>query len=270
MKVLLLTGSHPRHFYVVNQLAEAGLVVGHVVEMREAFIPQPPSDLEEIDRVNFIRHFADRDEAERRHFAGHTEVYRNIPTLKLTLEELNCKETIEWVKKLDFDVAISYGVHKLHNEFLEVLGEHAWNIHGGLSPWYKGNTTLFWPFIMLRPNWAGMTIHRLSPRLDGGDIVHQSVPELSYGDGIHDVACKAVIQVAKDLRKILTTIPLEDIQYIPQKGNGKLWIGTDWLPQHLRFVYNTYNNDIVDQFLDGKLPRLDPPLISAFSEGESL
>ena len=61
---------------------------------------------------------------------------------------------------------------------------------------------------------------------------------------------------------------LEEINYIPQKGNGKLWIGTDWMPQHLRFVYNTYNNDIVDQFLDGKLTKIDPPLVSAFSKGE--
>lgn len=268
MKILLLTGSHPRHLYIVNKLAELGIVAAHVMEIRESFVPQPPANLEEIDRNNFIRHFKDRDEAENRHFYGHTQVHRDIPTLQVSLQELNSEDTISWIKEQQFDIAISYGVHKLNNELLEVLGDHAWNIHGGLSPWYKGNTTLFWPFYMLRPNWAGMTIHRLSARLDAGDIVHHAVPTLEYGDGLHDVACKAVKQVALDLGKILTTIPLDEIQYSPQKGNGKLWVGTDWMPQHLRFVYNTYNNDIVDQFLDGKLPKFDPPIISAFQKGE--
>lgn len=264
MKVLLLTGSHPRHLYLVNKLAELDIIAAHVIEKRGAFVPQPPSNLEGIDRDNFIRHFADRDGAEHKHFKGNETVLDSIPTLEVSLAELNSEETIDWIRLQEFDLAISYGVHKLSDELLEVLPKHSWNIHGGLSPWYKGNTTLFWPFYMLRPNWAGMTIHRLSSRLDAGDVVHQSVPKLEYGDGLHDVACKAVMQVTEDLKKILTQYTLDEVQYTPQKGNGKLWVGTDWIPQHLRFVYNTYNNDIVDQFLDGKLPRVEPPIISAF------
>ncbi|WP_107840316.1 formyltransferase family protein [Metasolibacillus meyeri] len=268
MKILLLTGSHPRHLYLVNELAKLGVVAAHVMEVREEFIPQPPAYLEDVDRENFIRHFVDRDKAEHYHFAGNNQVNSDIPTFKVSYANLNSKETIEWVKNQSFDLAISYGVHMLSNELLEVMPEHSWNIHGGLSPWYKGNTTLFWPFFMLRPNWAGMTIHRLTARLDAGEIVHQSVPQLAYGDGLHDVACKAVAQVSQDLVKIVQSIPLEQIQYTPQKGNGKLWVGTDWMPQHLRFVYNVYSNDIVDQFLDGKLPKIEPPLISALRNGE--
>lgn len=268
MKVLLLTGSHPRHLYVVNKLAQLGVVAAHIMEKRGAFVPQPPTNLDEIDRKNFIRHFADRDEAEHRHFTGNDTVNVEVPTLEVSRVSLNSIETIEWVCSQSFDLAISYGVHMLSKELLEVMPEHSWNIHGGLSPWYKGNTTLFWPFFMLRPNWAGMTIHRLSARLDAGDIVHHAVPELADGDGLHDVACKAVAQAAEDLVQIIQTIPLKEIQYTPQKGNGKLWVGTDWMPQHLRFVYNTYQNDIVDQFLDGKLPKIEPPLISAFRKEE--
>ncbi|GLC87792.1 formyltransferase family protein [Lysinibacillus piscis] len=268
MKVLLLTGSHPRHLYLVNELSKLGIVAAHIIEVREEFVPQPPAHLEKIDEENFIRHFADRDEAEQRHFQGHATVHTDILTFKVSHSTLNSAETIEWVKNQTFDLAISYGVHMLSKELLEVMPEHSWNIHGGLSPWYKGNTTLFWPFFMLRPNWAGMTVHRLTTRLDAGEIVHQAVPTLAYSDGLHDVACKAVIQVAEDLISIIQSTPLEKIIYTPQKGNGKLWIGTDWMPQHLRFVYNVYNNDIVDQFLDGKLSRIEPSIISALRNEE--
>lgn len=268
MKVVLLTGSHPRHFFVVNQLAELGIVAGHVVEQREEFVPQPPPGLETVDQENFIRHFRDREQAEARFFKGNAEVMKDIPTFTCTRETLNTEQTIEWVRSVEADAAVSYGVHKLDSALLHALPEHAWNIHGGLSPWFKGNITLFWPFYMLRPNWAGMTIHRLTERLDGGEIVHHSVPELAYGDGIHDVACKAVQKVAQDLSKIFSEFTLEQVHYMPQKGNGKLFVGTDWTPQHLRFIYQTFNNDIVDQFLDGKLAKIEPPLVNAFQKDE--
>lgn len=260
MKVLLLTGSHPRHYYIVNKLKERGLVAAHLIEQREEFVPQPPENLQEQDKANFIRHFSEREVAEAKHFG---EVYKELedtPSYKVNLAELNSLETHEWIQQQEFDLAISYGVHKLDEETLNVLGDNAWNIHGGLSPWYKGNITLFWPFMMLKPNWAGMTVHKLTNNLDGGDIVHHSVPKLSYGDGIHDVACNAVKAVAEDLVEILTRCDLDSIIYEPQMSNGKLWVGSDWMPQHLRFIYDVYDNKIVDNYLDKKLENMNPKL----------
>ncbi|HIW34775.1 MAG TPA: methionyl-tRNA formyltransferase [Candidatus Paenibacillus intestinavium] len=265
MKVVLLTGSHPRHLYVVNQLMSMGFVVGHVIEQREEFLPQPPSGLEEQDRLNFIRHFADRDHSERTFFSGNNAPLNDIATLKVTMATLNDQTTIDWVKSLGADLMISYGVHKLSDELLAAGPAHAWNIHGGLSPWYRGNTTLFWPFYNLKPNWAGMTIHKLSSRLDAGDILHHSVPKLQYGDGIHDVANRAVMQVAEDLKNILSTFELSELTYSKQKSSGKLYVTTDWQPQHLRVVYQLFDNDIVDQFLDGKLPHVQPSLVNVFA-----
>lgn len=266
MKIVLLTGSHPRHFYVANQLIKTGQVVGHLVEQRENFVPQPPSGLSEIDRVNFIRHFKERDESEHRFFKEYETLNHDVNTLKVSMEQLNSPETIDWIQSFDADLLISYGVHKLSNELLDKAPKHAWNIHGGLSPWYRGNVTLFWPFYNLKPNWAGMTIHRLTAQLDGGGIVHHSVPQLVHGDGVHDVANKAVIQVAEDLKKIITNINLENVQYVPQKSAGKLFTSSDWQPQHLRIVYNLFDNDIVDQYLEGNLPRIEPPLVNIFAK----
>lgn len=117
---------------------------------------------------------------------------------------------------------------------------------------------------MLQPNWAGMTIHKLSEKLDGGDILHHSVPVLEYGDGIHDVANKAVKQAAEDLCYIINHIEIDKLNYVPQKSAGKLFLSSDWKPEHLRVIYGLFNNDIVDRYLDGDLPKIEPPLVKAF------
>lgn len=43
-------------------------------------------DLEEIDRINFIRHFSDLDEAEQCHSVGYEKGQLEIPTVNVTLK----------------------------------------------------------------------------------------------------------------------------------------------------------------------------------------
>ena len=267
MKVLLMTGSHPRHIYVAKKLQDNGFLDGILIEKRENFVPKPPNDLPAIDRNNFIRHFEAREKAEEKFFGNKSleDLHMNIIFKQITKEQLNSEEVIKWVIDLRPDVVLSYGVHKLSSDFLKILPKNSFNIHGGLSPWYRGNITLFWPFYFLKPNWAGMTIHELSERIDGGDIIHHSVPDLIRGDGIHDVACKAVIQVVEDLIRILKMIEEgKELRRVPQGTFGKIFIASDWKPQHLRLIYNTFNNDIVDRFLDGELGYDEPKLVRAF------
>lgn len=266
MKVVLFTGSHPRHYYLANKMNSVGYLQGHLVEERRNFMPEPPRDLTAQDRDNFIRHFQDRNEAEKKAFGVFSKppVYKDIPYLKVKKEDLNTQQVIEWVQMLNPDLVITYGVHKIEKKIMSVFPSSAWNIHGGLSPWYRGNITLFWPFYFLQPNCAGMTVHHLSSVMDAGDIIHHSVPTLEKGDGIHDVACKAVIQVSEDLPLIASKLGKgEKLPAEKQKTKGKLFTSSDWKPHHLRLIYNTFNNDIVDHYLDGELLKEEPPLVKA-------
>jgi len=267
VNVTLMTGSHPRHLYVARKLLEAGMLRSLVVERREPLVPEPGAHLSDQDRANMIRHFREREEAELKSFGQGdvSEFQSRLPVLVINPAQLNGEGTKRWLREYPSDVVVTYGVHKLENELLALMPEHAWNIHGGLSPWFRGTATLFWPFYFLKPNWAGMTIHRLSSKLDGGDIIHHSVPELRRGDGIHDVACRAVQQATEDLLVILGMLKSgKKIEAVPQKSSGKLFTNADWMPQHLRLIYNTFNNDIVDRFLDGEFGKTEPKLVRAF------
>lgn len=229
-----------------------------VIEEREEFVPKPDESLSQRDKDNFNWHFTERDRAEKEFFGGvnRQEIIQNVPTLKVSKETLNNATTIEFIKKSNADMLLTYGVHKVTDEIIQCMENKSFNIHGGLSPWYKGNTTLFWPFYFLKPNWAGMTIHRLSEKLDGGDILHHSVPKLEYGDKMHEVACKAVVQVAEDICSILNRIDNgAELICSEQKGNGKLFLSRDWTPQTLRVIYELFDDKIVDMYLNGELEK---------------
>ncbi len=264
MKVVLICGSHQRHYHVASQLFNAQKLAGIVIEKREEFMPSPPENLNKLDRENFIKHFKKREESENRFF-GETnidEILKSVPYLETSYEKLNDQSTIDFVRNINADFLFSYGCHIISDEIINEYENRCFNIHGGISPWFKGNITLYWPFYLLKPNWAGMTIHRLAKRLDAGDILHHSVPALEMGDGVHDVACKAVIKVGEDIVKILNLIENgKEISCIPQKSNGKLFTSNDWTPQHLRLVYNTFDDNIVDCFLNGDIVSEAPTLV---------
>ena len=270
MKVVLITGSHMRHSYILNELFSAGKLAGVIMEKREAFIPTPPAGLKKIDRENFIKHFEKRDEAEKKFFGNNSteEIAESVPNLRTDLANLNSQASVDFIKKLDADFIFSYGCHLLSDEILARYDGRCFNLHGGLSPWFKGVATHFWPFYLLMPNWVGMTVHRTAKKADAGDILHQSVPILEKGDGMHDVACKAVFQSGKELVKILNLIENgKKVVCVPQKTSGKLFQNRDWAPQHLRLIYNTFNDDIVDCFLNGDISAPNPDIVDFLVSG---
>lgn len=264
MKVIFICGSHMRHHYVLEELFRAGMLAGAIIEERGNVIPSPPNGLQEIDKENFIKHFKRRDETEKRYFGSVdvSLVLRQTPHLKTDVAHLNSQKTIDFIKNINADYIFSYGCHLLSESVLSIYEGKCFNIHGGLSPWFKGVATHFWPFYFLKPNWTGMTIHRTVKKIDAGEILHHSVPLLEKGDGIHDVACKTVLTTGKELIEVLSLIDdKKEISCVPQIGTGKLFLDKEWTPQHLRLIYNTFNDDIVDCFLNGEIVSPEPQLV---------
>ena len=163
------------------------------------------------------------------------------------------------------DLILTYGCGILSDQIIK-CAKNAWNIHGGLSPWYKGGITLFWPSYMLEPQMTGMTIHELTKDLDAGDIIHQCTSDLVRGDGVHDLACRAIIKIGEEINKLLLIInSKDDIKKKPQINPGKLWKESDWRPEHLKLIYEIYNDKIVDHYLDKKFKQNNPIIFRQFN-----
>jgi methionyl-tRNA formyltransferase len=114
---------------------------------------------------------------------------------------------------------------------------------------------------------TGMTVHELTDNIDGGGIIHQTAGSLVRGDGIHDLACRAVMSAGEALGKLfsaaekgVTAAPK------PQTTSGRVWRAIDWKPEHLRLIYDFYNNNIVDRYLDGDFTEHNPKLVTGWLE----
>lgn len=264
IKVVFLMGNHPRHAYVARQLDSAGVLCGLVIERREEFIP-PMVDLGSKDLEQlYVEHFDGRASSEKKFFGSF--LLPNVPLLEVSKAELNNRSTCNFINKLTPDVVMSYGVHKLSEETLsEINATHKWNIHGGLSPWYRGVATHFWPSYFLQPQFTGMTIHQLTQDIDGGGIIHQSLAPLIKNDGLHDLACRAVIELCKDFSRLFNVME-RGLLRAPelQISSGRIWREIDWQPSHLRVIYQLYKNSVVNYYLNNEFIKVEPKVVRQF------
>ncbi len=260
MKLLLLCGDHPRHRHVARQLMDRCDISGVVIQIREPVVVSAPRGLSEIDNLNFERHFEERRATEERFF-GEPEL-PDTPVLRVAADRLNNPEVARFVAEREADAALVFGTGLLKQPLLEALPRATLNLHLGLSPRYRGAATLFWPFYFLEPEWAGATFHYLVAEPDAGQIVHQVRPLLYRTDGIHDVGCRTVETAAEAAVRLIQRLDSVGTWMAhSQRGTGKNFLAGDFRAQHLRVIYQLFDNDIVRAYLDGELSSQTPKLI---------
>lgn len=269
MKVVFVTGNHLRHFFLADRLARAGVLAGLVIEEREPSTPLPPDGLGVRTARLFIRHFADRQVAEQRLLGAHAApTEARASTLRVSPKDLNGPAVHALIDKVCPDVLLSFGCHKLSPATLARVPGRCWNIHGGLTPWYRGAITHFWPSYMLEPQMTGMTVHVTTDAIDGGDVIHQVAAPLVRGDGIHDLSCRAVAALADQLPELLAVA--ETVVAREHRTTGRIWRSVDWRPAHLHMIYDLYENRVVDQFLDGNLGGRPPVIFDGLETVSSM
>lgn len=254
MKIVIIGGTHPRHLHYHNAIADNYNVVGALLEKREHMIPQPPEGISDRDAKLFIRHFVSRDVKEGDYFGE-----QSLPDTDIrftTQDDLLMTDNAIWIEILEPDIVLVFGCHMLYGRFQEIAPTI--NLHLGLSPRYRGSATLFWPFYFLEPNYSGCTFHQIVDEPDAGDILHQCRPELKRGDTIHDVQCRTVVKATADMVELLDKWP--EWKMKKQRNTGKCFLTTDFIPQHLRMIYEAFDDNLVDAYLDGELSGREPYL----------
>ena len=237
-------------------------------EVHLNFLNEKSERFKRLTAELFEMHFKKRETAEQFFFSNIFEwnsTNPSIQTLSVERGKLNDGQLARFVKEQVPDIVITWGVGIIGKALLEILPQETWNIHSGLSPWFKGAITHFWPSYLLKPQYTGMTIHYITSKIDGGDIIHQTKAKLMKGDTLHILATRTTKECL-DMVPILVNYRLNKGQLLSKKQNrtGKLWLNSDWKPEHLRVIYDLYNDSIVDRYLSGDFDQSVPSIFKQF------
>ena len=265
MKLILFSGDHPRHLFVNKKVVEFFDDILVIVMQREELLPKPPIDIDNHEKELFNLHFKNRYRVESSVYGdlNASEVFKNFNSIFIQPNELNTEILANKIKKFDADFCFVFGVDLILDPVIDVLPVDKINLHLGLSPWYKGGATLFWPFYHLEPQFCGSTFHLITKQADAGEIIHQCVPELLSGDTIHDVGARCVVKAKDEISKLFDYWKrVRKFDSVFQKTSGRNWRKADFHASQLRVIYDLYQDKIVDSYLSGELSKRKPKLIS--------
>ena len=255
--ITLLTGDHLRHKYLADSFSKIFDDLIWIIEKREKFIPNIDKNFNtEIKKLQKT-HFEKRQNAENEFFtskAGDLSKNQISQIFEINQEDFFNGKLKKILMKTNSKFLISYGVHKIPENILKDLKGYKWNVHGGLSPWYRGVITHFWPSYMLEPEYTGMTLHDITKDIDGGNIIHQSISKLNINDGIHQNACRVVKSFSDKLPKLLYKNIQKKNKFIgiKNKTSGRIWTSKMWSPLHLKMVYKIYEDKINKYCIENK------------------
>ena len=263
MKAVFITGNHQRHEYVVNEFSKIFKSILWVKQLREGLIIESKQNKGIIKKIN-TTHFKKRFFAEKKYFKIKRKSLITTEILNIKKNEINSLKVKKIIKTFKPNCIITFGCGMLDENYSKLGIKYLLNIHGGLSPWYKGAITNFWPTYMLEPQFTGMTMHHITSKIDGGNILFQTGINLNKKDGINDNSCKAVVNFCKIVPKKLLKVfkNKKKNKGLKQKVSGRVWTKKMWTSHHLLPIYQLHRDKINEYCIKHKLNTSKPKLLN--------
>jgi len=201
MKIVVFTGNAIRHRFVANELAK---------NVSEALVVSECSSGDfQVTKVGSLieEHFLQRFVTEKKFFNGND--YFICKTIPIMRGEVNSKYIFETIREFRPEAMLCFGASLIREPFLSLLVPGRFvNLHLGLSPYYRGSGTNFWPFVNKELEYVGATIMHIDSCVDTGDIIVHVRPRIEMGDDVHSVGCKVIqasalrlVEIMEKLRK---------------------------------------------------------------------
>lgn len=233
LSIMILCGSAPRHLYVANRLCEAGRPLAIVQETgtqmsgRKLLKQFKPSNLgrKAWRWLRDRRRYAGGGEAH--FFFGAAEPRLTREDLRVAVPHINHRDVLALAERLQPDVIAVFGTSLIRGPLLARGRLGIFNLHGGLSPRYRGADCTFWALYNGEPEQVGCTLHRIDSGIDTGELIAHVCPEVGEGDDELTLFWRAVRDSAEVYVEMLERLARGERLGEPQHEKGRLYLVKD-------------------------------------------
>jgi len=252
LSVLILSGRSPRHLYVANRLCRAARPLAIVHETGTQWPPAAISKGLQPAKLwrRGWRWLRDRRRyvggAEGKYFFGDDPPKLDRPELVFEVPHINDRRVVELAERLSPDIIAVFGTSLIRGPLLN-LGRHGIvNLHGGLSPEYRGADCTFWALYNGEPEKIGCTIHFIDKGIDTGNLIAHVCPEVKPGDDELTLFWCSVMDSADAYADLFERIGRGESFGQSQPGKGRLYQVKDRGLSHERELDRRLRNGLLD------------------------
>jgi methionyl-tRNA formyltransferase len=244
---MLMTADGRRHDYVASILAAQSTLVGVVREHR-THAADALAGLTGDDRSVVERHLTARDAAEHQMLG--TPVVVTSDTLAVPYGGANSDEAARWIADRRPDVLVLFGSSIIGRALLGAYRDRVVNLHLGLSPYYRGSATNFWPLVYGEPECVGATIHLAVSRVDAGSILAQARPAPVAADRAHEIGTRALRAGAALLPRVLSAYAAGSLAPRAQDlSQGRVCRTGDFTADAVRTMWRNFEEGMMEAYV---------------------
>lgn len=252
-RVVLLTGCELRHDFIRISLA-----LNPRIQVQRTFCEKKTTlrSLNTGDRIA-LTHAKEREQSEDDFFRAFVELAPDHSnSVSIPGGSINDANYRDEILSLNPDILVCYGTSIIREPLLSDFEGRFLNIHLGLSPYYRGAGTNFWPIVRNEPEFVGVTFMQIDAGVDSGPVIHQMRATMFPNDSIHSVGNRLIRDIALVLPVIVDRFPL--FRRIPQdtidlKGNNeKVFRSRDFSGASVVEALEEISRGSIRQYLENK------------------
>ena len=245
--IVTITGSETRHKFLSAYLSKQNNINILLSIQEKVKKLQDNKGLKKY--AIFKNHIENRKKVERKYFKKFINNKSNYKIIKVAKNYLNEKSTINFFKKLNPDLVITFGCSIIQDNFINAFKNKIINIHLGLSPYYRGSGTNFFPFVYNELQFLGSTVMRIDKGIDTGKIITQVRPKLKLGDNIHTIGNRIIFDTAEKIKELVLNSRKIKTKRLNTKYKTRVLKNKDFTIDTLNKAYFNLKNGIIKKYL---------------------
>ncbi|MCS4198107.1 formyltransferase family protein [Salinibacter ruber] len=268
--VVILTRDSLRHSYIRKAF---GLAEG--LNVLRTYCETSSGDLLEAARQDGeavrIEHLEKRARSEHDYFGPFVNLSPDHSNpVEISGGAINEDQYYEEITDLDPDILVAYGCSIVRDPLLSEYEGQFLNCHLGLSPYYRGTGTNFWPLVNREPEYVGATFMHLAKEVDAGEIIHQLRARVHPGDGPHDIGNRLIADAGQLYPELARRFDdLYPIEQPPEPDEERYYTSDDYSANATRTLYQNFADGMISTYLSEQDPRTDEvPIIKHPVVGE--
>jgi methionyl-tRNA formyltransferase len=201
------------------------------------------------------QHFAERIRQEQINFGHESEFVTETDTCGVRMigpGGLNSTATVDFLESFGVGALVVYGTNLIRGPLLTRWAGRIVNLHLGLSPYYRGTATNFYPLLNEEPQYVGATIHLIDAGIDSGPILKHARPTIVAADGPHTIGCKAILAGIDAMVAVLMDLSRGELRSVPQwkAPNARLYLRKDYHPRQVVDLYRKLDAGLIPRYVE--------------------
>ena len=277
MRVVVFTSSALRHKAFASMVSNSkNLEVVGVFHEQSRTLNEVIKNNQNIELQ--AQHLLARDQAEKDFFGLFLDNLTDNEKSQLVPRQwFSSSECIDTLEILRVDLILVYGTSIIKGDIVDIYDKRILNVHLGLSPYYIGDGTNYFPFVNFEPEYCGATYMYLSKEVDSGEIIHQVRPYILSKDSFHQLSNRFLVKVFKIyilIAESFSILPSAHQNHVFSDQSRKLYKMRDFTQASVETLYKNFSLGMIEDYLsnyelrNNLVPIIENPLIKSLEEAQ--